>query len=387
MMSSFKPTILYVEDEDGVREQLERFLKSMASEVSVAKDGDEGLKLYKENDFDIVISDINMPIMNGLEMAKEIKEIDASQHIVFTTAHSESSYFMEAIDMQVDGYILKPIDYDILETKLNTIIEIIKDRIELERYRTNLEERVKLEVDKNHKQQLMLLRQSRLAQMGEMISMIAHQWRQPLNTLSILSQTIVLKYELKKLDDENMEFFDVNSNMQIQNMSKTIDDFRNFFKPEKEKTEFIINSVIDDIIELIQPILTLNEINIAFDIKEEYKTIGYQNELGQAILNIINNAKDALVENKIGNKKIEITLNQNDKNTLLTISDNAGGVPEDIIEKIFDPYFSTKEEKNGTGLGLYMSKMIIEDNMGGKLKVSNTTECAVFEIEFISSKP
>ena len=274
--------------------------------------------------------------------------------------------------------------------RLNTILkqgDKEAKKVLTERY--NLEDEVMDEIEKNRQQQLLMLHQSRLAQMGEMISMIAHQWRQPLNSLAMLNQAIIIKYKRDKLDDDNIEYFKENSNNQIQNMSKTIDDFRDFFKPEKEKVEFIINDVVSDAIDMVKPIFENNKIDIIFENKNKYKTLGFPNELGQTILNIINNAKDALVENKIcdksdstschKNKQIKITLkeekiaveNSNFQTITLTISDNAGGIPQNIIDKIFDPYFSTKEEKDGTGLGLYMAKLIIEDHMGGKLSVSN----------------
>ncbi|MEA3387642.1 MAG: CBS domain-containing protein, partial [Patescibacteria group bacterium] len=239
---------------------------------------------------------------------------------------------------------------------------------------TILKEKVDKEIKNNKKQQLLMLHQSRLAQMGEMISMIAHQWRQPLNSLSMLNQSILLKYNRKKLDDKFVEYFKINSNKQIQGMSKTIDDFRDFFKPEKEKVEFVINDVINDTLEMLKPIFIQNKIEIVFDTNQNFTTIGYPNELGQAILNIVNNGKDALVENDVEAKKIEINIEQIENEIVLKTSDNAGGIPQDIIDKIFDPYFSTKEERNGTGLGLYMTKIIIEEHMGGILSVSNDND-------------
>ncbi len=172
----------------------------------------------------------------------------------------------------------------------------------------NLEETIEYEVEKNKNQQLLMLHQSRLAQMGEMISMIAHQWRQPLNSLSILNNTVILKYKINKLDNEVMDYFKENSSKQIKNMSETINDFRNFFKPEKQKVEFCINDIILNTIDMIKPIFANNKIDIIFDKTEDINLIGFPNELGQAVLNIINNAKDALVENNIDNKKIKISI-------------------------------------------------------------------------------
>jgi len=292
------------------------------------------------------------------------------------------------------------IDKNIRITSVMDLTELKETHKKLNELNQTLEFKVKDEVEKNRQKDKLMLHQSRLAQMGEIISMIAHQWRQPLNSLSMLNQSIILKYNKDKLDKEYFEYFKINSKKQIQNMSKTIDDFRDFFKPEKEKTEFCINDTIDNTLDILKPILTKNHIKIIFENKEDFIITGYSNELGQAILNIVNNAKDALVANDIcdksnstschDNKQINITLTKNDENITLTISDNAGGIPYNIIDKIFDPYFSTKDEKNGTGLGLYMSKIIIEDHMDGTFTVSNSTASpqigAIFKIELKQSK-
>ena len=216
--------------------------------------------------------------------------------------------------------------------------------------------------------------------MGEMISMIAHQWRQPLNVLSMLNQTIILNYKLGKVSDEIVSNFEYSANKQIFNMSQTIDDFSNFFKPEKKKVKFSINDLIYRTIDIVKPIYQKNKISIKYNYKEDIYLLGYQNELGQSIINIINNAKDAFLENKIENKTININIEKQQDNVILSISDNAGGIPTDIIDKIFDPYFSTKTEKNGIGIGLYMTKMIIEEHMDGKLNCSNSENGATFLI-------
>ncbi len=244
----------------------------------------------------------------------------------------------------------------------------------------NLKLIIEEEVEKNKQQQLLMLQQSRMAQMGEMIAMIAHQWRQPLNNLSLVSQLLVSKYKKGKLDDETVEYFKENSNKQIRQMSRTIDDFRNFFKSEKEKQEFSLNSIIINILNMVETTFTSNDIKINFYSQKEYRSLGYPNELGQAILNIINNAKDALIDKKIEDKQVNISLQENNKNIIISISDNADGIADEIIDKIFDPYFSTKEEKNGTGLGLYITKIIIEEHLNAKITVENNENGATFKI-------
>jgi len=195
-----------------------------------------------------------------------------------------------------------------------------------------------------------------------------------------------MKYLKGKLNDTSMEYFSKNSDKHIQNMSKTIDDFRNFFKPEKQKTEFYLNDVLLDILSMVEPIFSRDNILMEFKEQNNYKIYGYPNELGQAILNIINNAKDALIDNYIKDKNIFISLSRDDTNIILTIKDNAGGIPTNLVDKIFDPYFSTKESKNGTGLGLYMTKLIIEEHMDGKINIFNKDDGACFEIILQESK-
>jgi len=245
----------------------------------------------------------------------------------------------------------------------------------------HLKRKVDKEVEKNKQHQLIMLQQSRLAQMGEMISMIAHQWRQPLNSLALLNQSIVLKYNRNKLDSDFIEYFKNNTQKLINGMSTTIDDFRDFFKPQKAKQEFIVNDVVNHTLQMIEPIFVANNIKVDINSSENITIVGYPNELGQALLNIINNAKDALIQNDIENKHIIITLRSKVEYIILSVEDNAGGIPNNIKDKIFDPYFSTKENKNGTGLGLYMTKIIVQEHLGGKLYVNNTEDGAIFTIQ------
>ena len=253
---------------------------------------------------------------------------------------------------------------------------------EKKRHESLLEETIRKEVEKNKEQQLFMLQQNRLAQMGELISMIAHQWRQPLNNLSLINQIVANKFQKGKLDDNVMEYFKENSKKQIDLMSNTTNEFRNFFKNEDEKYEFSIVQVISNSIEMTEPVFKKFNILIEFNPEKTYLAYGYSNSLMQVILNIMNNAKDALIEKNIENKKINIDIveDEEENELIISIEDNAGGIDEEIMDKVFDPYFSTKQAKNGTGLGLYMSKMIVEEQMDWKLKVSNTNKGAKFYI-------
>jgi len=259
-------------------------------------------------------------------------------------------------------------------------LKLIELTEELNEYKTKLEEKVKEEVEKNKEQQLLMLNQSRLAQMGEIISMIAHQWKQPLNVLSILNQSMILKHSSGELDDKYINYLYENTNQQISQMSTTIDDFRNFFKPMKEKTNFSVNKMILNTINIVNPAFKKNNITIDFKNGEEMFFEGYSNELSQAIINIINNAKDALIEKEIEKKIINITLTKDNENLIINIIDNAKGIDKEVIDNIFKPYVSTKDENTGTGLGLYISKIIIEEHMHGSIFVSNVDDGAKFSI-------
>jgi len=227
----------------------------------------------------------------------------------------------------------------------------------------------------------MLIQQSRLAAMGEMIGNIAHQWRQPLNNLGLIVQQLPLFYKFGELTQESLDESVMQSMNIILHMSKTIDDFRNYFRPDKEKVEFKVRETIDTTLSLIKDTFKNHHISIEVVAKNDPIIHGYRNEFAQVLLNILNNARDILTERATDNPKVMITASSEGGRAVVTITDNAGGIPEEIMGKIFDPYFTTKGPQEGTGVGLFMSKTIIEKNMGGKLTGRNIANGAEFRIE------
>ncbi|MGB9079740.1 MAG: HAMP domain-containing sensor histidine kinase, partial [Desulfuromonadaceae bacterium] len=167
----------------------------------------------------------------------------------------------------------------------------------------------------------------------------------------------------------------------IQHMSRTIDDFRNYFRPDKEKAEFNVHDAIVNALSLLEGTLQNPRIDITIVVKDDSVIYGYQNEFSQVLLNILMNARDALLERNVADPRVSITICCEDGRSVVTIADSAGGIPEDIIDKVFDPYFTTKGPQQGTGVGLFMSKTIIEKNMGGRLSVRNRASGAEFRIE------
>jgi len=243
-----------------------------------------------------------------------------------------------------------------------------------------LEENIQIELEKNRLKDQQLLQQSRLAQMGEMLAMIAHQWRQPLAAISSTSVSLELKAKLDKADRESVIKLAKNISNYSQHLSETIDDFRNFFKPEKEKAETSFSEIIESIMGIVEVSITNNNIKIIKQLHSDNTLWTFPNELRQVILNLIKNAEDIINEKNIQDAYIKINSYTDGTKEILEVSDNGGGVDEKNLHKIFDPYFSTKLEKNGTGLGLYMSKMIIEDHCGGELSIRNGEDGAIFKI-------
>lgn len=269
---------------------------------------------------------------------------------------------------------------DIVHVVWHDITNTKKLEEELEVLNHSLEKRVEEEIVKNSLQATQMLEQSRLAQMGEMLSMIAHQWRQPLASISSISSTLRLDI---MMDNYNSDFFQkrLGSIDELsQYLSSTINDFRGFFKEDKKTELASISDIIDATLKIIGSTLQTQSINIIMNITSTQEVATYTNEIKQVILNILKNAQDALIENKIEDRTVFIDGYEQDNSIYITIEDNAGGIPDEIIKNIFDPYFSTKKKKDGTGLGLYMSKTIVEEHCKGKLSVANGTNGAQFTI-------
>ena len=254
------------------------------------------------------------------------------------------------------------------------------------RLNIELEIRVEDEIKKQKAQEEILIHQSRSAEIGEMINNIAHQWRQPLNNLSLTIQNIGFKYENDVLTKEELNETIDKSKMIINSMSNTIDTFRNFFEPTKNKNLFKVEHSIENTLEILSSTLRFYNIEVVKEIIDDVEIYDYENEFSQVLLNIITNARDALVSNKIEKPIIKVNVSKIENNVIVKIKDNANGINEKIIANVFEPYFTTKGKGNGTGIGLYMSKLIIEKNMNGKLEVENDEKGAVFKITLPLSK-
>ena len=309
-----------------------------------------------------------------IEIAKEafkykVKIEATSAIIIFLLFTFVANFFAVMLGRQIEKF-------------LNSYNAQVKQKTEeLETLNKTLESRVQEEILKGREQEQLLIQKSKFIALGEMISNIAHQWRQPLSQLSALLMTLKLKHRMDKLDKPSMELKCAEAENIVEYMSHTIDDFRNFFMPNKDKKEFSIQESIEEVLRIVGKSITNQNITIDIDIPKDKKIFGYKSEYEQVILNLLSNAKDAIIASQKEKGVISIRLRVSGKTTRLSIQDNGGGITIHPIEKIFEPYITTKEQNEGTGIGLYMAKLIIEKSMKGKLEAQNKQSGAIFTIE------
>ncbi|RBQ29917.1 HAMP domain-containing sensor histidine kinase [Aliarcobacter vitoriensis] len=261
------------------------------------------------------------------------------------------------------------------DISLNELKNMINNVIE------NLEDKIQREIKQRLKQEQILIQQSKLAAMGEMIGNIAHQWRQPLAQISAIHMNMKVTYDFDNFTKEYLNIKIKEANQLTSYMSQTIDDFQNFFRPQGEKEFFSIEKACKDSYFIVSSSLKYHGIELNFDIKDNINILGYKNEYSQVILNLISNAKDIILERKVKDPLINIEIKSGKKFAIVKIQDNAGGIDENIIDKIFDPYFTTRHKTQGTGIGLYMAKNIIERNMNGYINVKNNDKGAIFIVK------
>lgn len=341
-------------------------------------------KIFKMKDKYFVAKVFSLKNLNKKLVAKTIFFLDVtSKNISYEKSLQKSIYFSIIL------FLLASFIVNYIFHYLITRVEISESKLKI--LNKDLEKRVKDEIDtrmsvelqafeeKKEKEQ-MLVNQSKLASMGEMIGNIAHQWRQPLMQMSAVLMYLEAYNENKELTTEKLLDKVNEGNNLIQFMSGTIEDFRNFYKPDKKKEKFLVEDILSKALVIVNASLSSHNIHVNIQIFDEKMTInGYQNEFSQALLNIISNAKDVLVQRNIKQPVIFISLYKENNKNVIEICDNAGGIELNILDKVFDPYFTTKHAYQGTGIGLYMTKMIIEKNMQGSINVSNKESGACFK--------
>ncbi|GGD35399.1 hypothetical protein GCM10012288_06650 [Malaciobacter pacificus] len=299
-------------------------------------------------------------------------------------ASSISHFSISAVKKILDEntFIIIVVLTDITEeVKNQEVLKLLNENLEdlvtqktkeLQELNENLEEKIKKEVEDNRKKDKTLIQQSRYAALGEMIGNIAHQWRQPLSAISSTVTSMQLQRELNLATNDDIDKSYSSILRNISFLNQTIEDFRGFFRQDKKAIEFNILEIYRNSMTIINATYKNNAILIIDDVKEsEYRALGFPNELTQVFLNILNNAKDILIEKKETQRLVKIHISQTLNHNIIEITDNGGGVEKEIKDKIFDPYFTTKHKSQGTGIGLYMCKEIIEKNLKGSLSIEN----------------
>lgn len=366
-------TILIVDDTIENLDILSELLQEY--DVVETTNGADALQIANNQEIDLILLDIVMPDLNGFEVCQQLKaNLKTSKiPVIFLSAKSSPRDIEKGFEIGGVDYVTKP--FSPIE-----LLSRVKTHLELYRYQSNLEQQVQKELQKSKDKDEMIFHQSKLVSMGEMMANIAHQWRQPLAQInsSVFRLDTMLEDLSIKNEDLEKQLSDIEATTEY--MSNTINDFKDFFETTKRKERFNLNLVIQNALNIIGASLKYHDIEVKMFLENDLIIDAYKNELQQVLLILMNNAKDTLQIKKIEKPVITITTQKTDNQVTITVEDNGGGVDKEIIHKIFEPYFTTKHQTQGTGLGLYISKMIIEKSAKGSLRVLNTEDGASFKI-------
>jgi len=439
------PLILIVDDSPTQAKLLEQVLSAHGYRVCQAQNGTRALELLLESRPDLVISDILMPEMDGFELCRRIRALGELKGtpIILLTHLNDPEDVLRSLEAGANYFVSKPYSnrllisriakvlsgkqslqaesesegeiryhnnsYRISATRAQTIElllatyelaaernqELLLAKQSLSTMNRELEKRVQERtsaltqetaerlqaMEELRKKDEVLMQQSRQAAMGEMIGNIAHQWRQPLNAVGLLVQDLTLSYEYGNFSKEYLDSSSKKIMQLVRHMSQTIDDFRNFFTPDRETSVFDLAGAVHKALALVQGSLNDKGIQVEVNAQDAPAITGHPNEFSQVLLNIINNAVDAFVEKRSAAPRLIVEIKEENGKAVVAIADNAGGIAEEIIGRVFEPYFTTKEQGKGTGIGLFMAKNIVEKSMKGSITVRNTGAGAEFRIE------
>lgn len=379
-------TLLVVDDEPTNIAVLGELLEDRYR-IRVANSGDKALALLAQDQSlpDLILLDVRMPGLSGYEVCERLKANPrtADIPIIFVTARDAPSDEEKGLKLGAVDYITKPFIPGIVRARVQTQINLKQKTDVIEKLNRNLSERVRQEVEKNREQERLLMHQSRFVQMGEMLSMIAHQWRQPLNSVSLAAINLTTASELGVLNAETVRQQASFIQELTRRMSETIDDFTDFFKPDRHAETFYLQEVFERVRTIANAQLKAHSIDLQVDLTpevQEHPLLGRKNELAHVFLNLVTNARDAFEEKAISQGLIMIRAYLQTTRLIIQVSDNAGGIAPEALDRLFDPYFTTKPQGKGTGIGLYMCRTIIERNYQGDITVKNQPEGATFTL-------
>ena len=381
----YKSKILIVDDFEDNLELTKDMLEDEGYEnIICVLSAKEAYKELAKNNIDLILLDIMMPEIDGIEACKYIKTNALYKNIpiIIVTAKADLQTLKSGFEAGANDYIRKPILNEVeLIARVKNALSLKASIDSYKKLTITLDKKVQQELEKNRYKEQLLMQQSKQAQMGEMINMIAHQWRQPLNAVSASAIQLNMKNDMEIITSKDIKETTRFIEKMAQEMSSTINDFMNFSKQTNEKELVSIDQILKDILRLMGAQLKNQNIVLVPDFQERMMLSTYRKDLEHVLINLIANARDAFDENKIEDKKILLKSYMKDQKCIIEVIDNAGGVPVDVIDRVFEPYFTTKEQGKGTGLGLYMSKKIVRENLDGDINVQNLQDGAKFSVE------
>jgi len=391
LQDNIVPTVLIVDDVKDNRLMIKLSLKKSGTyRFLEATNGKEGVDIAIKELPHIILMDAVMPVMGGFEAIELLRANPRTKKIpiLMISGLDRKDDKVKALESGISDFISKPFDKTELIIRVNSLLSLYIEFLqkeqtlialnkELDEHKNNLELKVQEEIEKREAKEKMLFQQARLASMGEMIDAIAHQWKQPLNVISAYVINLTFKHQLGMLDEDEIDEFQKGVTKQIDHMVNTLDEFRSFFRPSKDSVDFDVKNMIEKALNLVKDEFAKKEISIDLNIVKNFTINGIENEFIHLILNLINNSKDAFVENDTKDRKIFINVLDDGKHQIIEIVDNAGGIADTVIKDIFKANVTTKEEDKGTGIGLYMSSQIAQ-KYGGELSVENVKDGAKF---------
>lgn len=384
-IKKYNLNVLLVDDDKEIATIFEKSLNYLVDKVVVASNGKDAIEKFNTNDIDLVITDLSMPNMSGQELIKNLKNIDDDIQIIVISAYSKDiTIINEVINLGVTRLINKPINMNLLRKMLEEIFDLKQlkyYKTHLHKVNKKLSQQITEHIHKIEQKDAIIASQSKNVLMGEMFAMITHQLKQPIASSMMLVGGIKLKLEMDYNITKDDWYKHIDMLMRnFEYFKDTIDGFNIFYK-NKNKGLINLYSIVQNTLKLIEPTIKKENINIQIDIDKNISLYTYENELKQVLLNLINNAREVLVDEHTKNPTIQITATKyNQNNISLCVIDNAGSLSDSIKDKIFNEHFTTKGDK-GSGLGLYMTKIIVEKQFHGFIEAFVSDGKTTFKID------
>ena len=390
--------VLYISKKDENLNDILSVFKIFFVNIDITYDGESGFEMFKSNKYDLIITSTELDVLDCIPMVTKIRELN--RQITILALSDKEKYLIELIRLGIDGYIITPIEINQFLNIMKKVITTLLDKEQLTSYKTNLEQmldekskelieinknlevKIKDEIEKNRLKDLQIFEQVKMSHMGEMISNIAHQWRQPLSAISTLASSTIIENEMEILDKSSLEYKMQTIMSKTKYLSNTINTFRSLTNNDRSIEDILVKEEVTECIKIFKSLLNINiEIIENIDEDQSIKLNMVHGELAQVMMNFLNNSKESIIEREIKNPWIKVDLKKTNNKIKITIEDNAKGIDEEIISKIFNPYFTTKHQTQGKGLGLHIAHRIITESFGGKISVKNSENGAIFTIE------